>query len=110
MDEIYDFLFVNGLAKGGGDALWAFDRNVIDGGVNGAGWMTRLSSGFHLVGHLDRGRPGALHRFHCEARRISRAACSDRIRQSYALVFFAGVLAFLGSTSCVRVAKKVRYG
>ncbi|MEO7652794.1 MAG: NADH-quinone oxidoreductase subunit L, partial [Bryobacteraceae bacterium] len=43
-DEIYDFLFVNGLCKGGGLLLGAFDRNVIDGGVNGAGWITRLAS------------------------------------------------------------------
>ena len=44
LDEIYDFLFVNGLSKGGGLALGAFDRNVVDGAVNGAGWMTRFSS------------------------------------------------------------------
>src|SRR6185295_1251492 len=44
LDEIYDFLFVNGLSKGGGRALGAFDRNVVDGGVNGAGWLTRTSS------------------------------------------------------------------
>ena len=42
LDEIYDFLFVNGLAKGGGNLLGAFDRGVVDGAVNGAGWMTRL--------------------------------------------------------------------
>ena len=44
VDEIYDFLFVNGLCKGGGLALGAFDRDVVDGGVNGAGWLTRFSS------------------------------------------------------------------
>ena len=44
LDEIYDFLFVNGLAKGGGRVLGSFDRNVVDGGVNGAGWLTRFSS------------------------------------------------------------------
>ena len=44
LDEIYDFLFVNGLSKGGGLLLGAFDRNVVDGAVNGAGWITRLSS------------------------------------------------------------------
>src|SRR5205085_3693506 len=44
VDEIYDFLFVNGLCKGGGTVLGAFDRNVVDGGVNGAGWLTRFSS------------------------------------------------------------------
>jgi len=43
-DEIYDFLFVNGLGKGGGRVCGAFDRNVVDGGVNGAGWLTRFTS------------------------------------------------------------------
>jgi NADH-quinone oxidoreductase subunit L len=44
LDEIYDFLFVNGLCKGGGLLLGAFDRNAVDGAVNGAGWLTRFSS------------------------------------------------------------------
>jgi NADH-quinone oxidoreductase subunit L len=44
VDELYDFLFVNGLAKGGGSALVRFDSRVVDGGVNGAGWLTRFTS------------------------------------------------------------------
>ncbi len=44
VDEIYDVLFVRGLAKGGGGAMAAFDLRVVDGGVNGAGWLTRLTS------------------------------------------------------------------
>ncbi len=44
VDELYDFLFVNGLAKGGGSALARFDQRVVDGGVNGAGWLTRFTS------------------------------------------------------------------
>ena len=44
VDEIYDFLFVNGLCKGGGLLLGSFDRNVVDGGVNGAGWLTRFAA------------------------------------------------------------------
>jgi len=44
LDEIYDYLFVDGLCKKGGLLLGAFDRNVVDGGVNGAGWLTRFSS------------------------------------------------------------------
>jgi NADH-quinone oxidoreductase subunit L len=44
VDEAYDFLFVNGLAKGGGSALARFDNAVVDGGVNGAGWLTRFTS------------------------------------------------------------------
>jgi NADH-quinone oxidoreductase subunit L len=41
VDELFDFLFVNGLGKGGGQVCSAFDRDVVDGGVNGAGWLTR---------------------------------------------------------------------
>ncbi len=41
VDEIYGALFVNGFAKGGGTALSSFDSKVIDGGVNGAGWLAR---------------------------------------------------------------------
>ena len=44
VDEFYDFIFVNGMGKRGGRALGAFDRNVVDGAVNGAGWLTRFSS------------------------------------------------------------------
>ena len=44
VDEIYNAVFVRGLVMGGGDKLAEFDREVIDGGVNGAAWMTRLAS------------------------------------------------------------------
>jgi NADH:ubiquinone oxidoreductase subunit 5 (subunit L)/multisubunit Na+/H+ antiporter MnhA subunit len=42
-DEIYDWLLVkSGLAFEKG--LWLFDRYVIDGAVNGTGWLTRFSA------------------------------------------------------------------
>ncbi|MFB3812718.1 MAG: NADH-quinone oxidoreductase subunit L [Terriglobales bacterium] len=50
VDEAYDYLFTGRRkindkvrlgAMGLGNAMFAFDANVIDGGVNGAGWMTR---------------------------------------------------------------------
>jgi NADH-quinone oxidoreductase subunit L len=51
VDELYDYLFTGrkkiGPARLGvqglGLALWKFDANVIDGGVNGAGWLTRFT-------------------------------------------------------------------
>ena len=43
VDEIYGFLFIDGLAKGGGTVMSRFDQRVVDGGVNGAGWLTRFS-------------------------------------------------------------------
>jgi NADH-quinone oxidoreductase subunit L len=51
VDEVYDW-FVTGRAKLGGlrlgtlglgEGLWKFDATVVDGTVNGAGWITRLS-------------------------------------------------------------------
>ena len=44
VDEAYNYLFVNGMVKGGGKALGAFDSRIVDGGVNGAGWFTRFAS------------------------------------------------------------------
>ena len=51
VDEVYDWVFTGRRKVGGvrlgvmglGDGLWKFDSNVIDGTVNGAGWMTRMS-------------------------------------------------------------------
>ena len=44
VDEVYNAVFVEGVAKGGGTALGRFDSSVIDGGVNGSAWLTRLTS------------------------------------------------------------------
>ncbi len=43
VDEIYDALFVNRV-KDLGSSLAAFDLGVVDGGVNGVGWATRMSA------------------------------------------------------------------
>jgi NADH-quinone oxidoreductase subunit L len=45
IDEIYDALFVNP-TKQLGNAFAAFDLGVVDGGVNGVGWTTRMSAEF----------------------------------------------------------------
>ena len=96
VDEIYDFLFVNGLAKGGGNLLWAFDRNVINGGVDGAGWTTRWVSRISMW--WDTWIVDGLVRF--TAFSVKVAGYPARLVQTgyvqtYALVFFAGVLGFL---------------
>ena len=44
VDEAYGAAFVDSFAKGGGQKMADFDLAVIDGGVNGAGWLTRFSS------------------------------------------------------------------
>jgi len=43
VDELYDALFVN-RSKDLGNGLAAFDLGVVDGGVNGVGWSTRMSA------------------------------------------------------------------
>ena len=43
VDELYDALFVDRV-KNIGNAAAAFDLAVVDGGVNGTGWFTRLSA------------------------------------------------------------------
>ena len=43
VDEIYDALFVNRV-KDVGSALAKFDLAVVDGGVNGVGWSTRMTA------------------------------------------------------------------
>jgi NADH-quinone oxidoreductase subunit L len=47
VDEIYDYAFTGRRGEVGtlgiGRALWTFDANVIDGAVNGGGWMTRFA-------------------------------------------------------------------
>jgi len=97
VDEIYDFLFVNGLAKGGGRVLGAFDRNVIDGGVNGAGWLTRFSSSVSIwwdTWIVD----GAVRLTSLLVKLSSypvRVLQTGRV-QAYALFVVIGALAFLG--------------
>ncbi|MGE5647585.1 MAG: NADH-quinone oxidoreductase subunit L [Acidobacteriota bacterium] len=97
VDEAYDVLFVNGLAKGGGTVLSRFDQKVVDGGVNGAGWLTRATSKVSMwwdTWVID----GAVR---LTSFGIKLASYPVRIVQtgsvqSYALIFVAGVLALFG--------------
>jgi NADH-quinone oxidoreductase subunit L len=97
VDEIYDFLFVNGMSKAGGRALGAFDRTIVDGGVNGAGWLTRFSSRLSIwwdTWIID----GAVRASSFFVRMLSFPACilqTGRV-QGYAFCILVGVLAFLG--------------
>ena len=97
VDEIYDFLFVNGLGKGGGEALGAFDRNVVDGAVNGAGWTTRFFSRISIwwdTWIVD----GAVRFGSFTVKLLSYPVCilqTGRV-QAYALFVIVGVLVFFG--------------
>src|ERR1039457_3420511 len=97
LDEIYDFVFVNGLCKGGGLLMGAFDRNVVDGGVNGAGWFTRLAatvSGWWDTWVID----GAVRLGSFLVKMLSYPVCllqTGRV-QGYAFFVVVGVLVFFG--------------
>ena len=97
VDEIYDFLFVNGLGKGGGEVLGAFDRNVVDGAVNGAGWLTRFSASVSMwwdTWIVD----GAVRLGSFTVKLLSYPVCilqTGRV-QAYALFVVVGVLVFFG--------------
>src|SRR5262249_16104168 len=43
VDEIYDATVVSGTYPSG-RGLWTFDRQVVDGAVNGSGWATLVGS------------------------------------------------------------------
>ena len=97
VDEIYDFLFVNGLCKGGGNLLGAFDRNVVDGAVNGAGWTTRFASIVSMwwdTWIVD----GTVRFTSFTVKLLSYPMCileTGRV-QAYALAIVVGVLVFFG--------------
>jgi NADH-quinone oxidoreductase subunit L len=97
LDEIYDFLFVDGLCKKGGLLLGAFDRNVVDGGVNGAGWLTRFTA--TLSAAWDKWVVDGAVRFSSfTVKMLSYPVCllqTGRV-QAYAFFVVIGVLMFFG--------------
>jgi NADH-quinone oxidoreductase subunit L len=64
VDELYDALFVN-RAKDVGNVAAAFDLAVVDGGVNGVGWSTRMTAEISRPGAdvrpADRARRADIH-------------------------------------------------
>jgi NADH-quinone oxidoreductase subunit L len=97
VDEIYDFLFINGLSKGGGSLLARFDNAVVDGGVNGAGWLTRFISSLSIwwdTWIID----GFVRLSSFTVKILSYPVCileTGRV-QAYALFVVIGVLAMFG--------------
>jgi NADH-quinone oxidoreductase subunit L len=97
LDEIYDAVFVRGLALGGGRLLAHADRNVVDGGVNGAGWLTKAISTVSIW--VDTYLVDGVVRLTAFATRI--VSIPVRLLQSgsvqgYALVFVIGVIILFG--------------
>ena len=96
VDELYNAVFVRGLAMDGGTALSKFDQSVIDGGVNGTAWMTRLTSTLSMWWDkwiID----GAVNLSAISAQVFSHLLrlLQTGLVQSYALFILAGMVIFL---------------
>ena len=95
VDELYGATVING-TTGSARGLWGFDRRVVDGLVNGSGWMTQLGAWashvfdkyvvdglVNLVGWVAGEGSFTLRRF------------QTGLVQNYALLMVAGVFIFL---------------
>jgi NADH-quinone oxidoreductase subunit L len=102
VDELYNGTVISGtMASGRG--LWAFDRNVVDGAVNGSSWMTRF--GAWLSGLTDRalvdGAVNFVGRLIQESSYWFRRVQTGLV-QNYALLMLFGVFAFMSIYLFVR--------
>ena len=102
VDELYNATVISGtMASGRG--LWAFDRNVVDGAVNGTSWLTVIGSWFsgltdrtvvdglvNLVGWMVQESSLAFRRL------------QTGLVQNYALLMLFGVFAFVSVYLFVR--------
>jgi len=95
VDELYNATVVSGVFSGG-RGLWAFDRGVVDGAVNGTGWFTRISA--WMSGLTDRtvvdGMVNLVGRI-CEEGSFWFRRFQTGLVQNYALLMLFGVFAFV---------------
>jgi NADH-quinone oxidoreductase subunit L len=102
VDELYDSTFVAGTMKSA-FGLWGFDRRVVDGAVNGSGWLTVFMSWVSSL--LDRyvvdGAVNLVGRSSEESSFVFRRVQTGLI-QNYALLMLAGVCAFVSIYLLVR--------
>jgi NADH-quinone oxidoreductase subunit L len=102
VDELYDATVISGTFAAG-RSLWTFDRNVVDGAVNGTGWITLISSWFssltdksivdgvvNLVGWVVQ-----------ESSHVFRRLQTGLV-QNYALLMLFGIFAFVSIYLFVR--------
>jgi NADH-quinone oxidoreductase subunit L len=95
VDELYDATVISG-TMGAGRGLWAVDRNVVDGAVNGTGWITVISAWFS--GLADRTIvDGAVNLVGWVAQESSHVVrrLQTGLVQNYALLMLFGVFAFV---------------
>jgi len=95
VDELYDATVIRG-TMGSADGLWTFDRNVVDGAVNGSGWLTIFSSWLsHLLDkYIVDGLVNLVGSVLQESSFVFRRFQTGLI-QNYALLMLFGVFAFV---------------
>ena len=108
VDELYDAVFVQGLALGGGSALFWSDRFLVDGGdgevgpglgVNGVAWMARdlVARGSNLWDkYIVDGTVNLVAAILDNLSYLFRALQNGLV-QSYALLLFVGVFLMIAS-------------
>ena len=102
VDELYDATFIKGTMKSA-FGLWGFDRRVVDGVVNGTGWLTVFASWVSSL--IDRyvvdGAVNLVGRSSEESSFVFRRVQTGLV-QNYALLMLAGVCAFVSIYLLVR--------
>ncbi len=102
VDELYNATFIKGTMKSA-FGLWGFDRRVVDGAVNGAGWLTVFASWVSSL--IDRyvvdGAVNLVGRSSEESSFVFRRVQTGLV-QNYALLMLAGVCAFVSIYLLVR--------
>ena len=102
VDELYDATVISG-TFGAGNSLWAVDRTVVDGAVNGAGKITIVGSWFSSL--TDRtvvdGLVNLVGRI-CEEGSFWLRKVQTGLGQNYALLMLFGIFAFVSVYLFVR--------
>jgi NADH-quinone oxidoreductase subunit L len=102
VDELYDATVIRG-TQSSARSLWTFDRKVVDGAVNGTGWVTIVSA--WLSGLTDRHVvDGAVNLVGWTAQESSYwfRRLQTGLVQNYALLMLLGVFAFVSVYLFVR--------
>jgi NADH-quinone oxidoreductase subunit L len=95
VDELYDATVIRGtMASASG--LWTFDRTVVDGAVNGSGWLTIFASWFSSLidKYIVDGLVNLVGSILQESSFVFRRLQTGLI-QNYALLMVCGVFAFV---------------
>jgi NADH-quinone oxidoreductase subunit L len=102
VDEFYGATVVAG-TLGGAKGLWTFDAKVVDGAVNGSGWLTVFSAWFsHLIDkYIVDGLVNLVGAVMEESSFVLRRLQTGLV-QNYALVMLFGVFAFVSVYLFVR--------